>query len=106
MLEYTPPHTTPENTEKRLYFSCVAYECKIFIMFLFLKSISDLLGLNDGINGQKGIPNDNIVCRTDQIFSKMDTDKNGVISESEFISGCLQDKFLYQMLTADYSSEL
>lgn len=41
--------------------------------------------------------------RTDQIFQKMDLDRNGVISESEFINGCLQDKFLYQMLTADYS---
>ena len=38
-----------------------------------------------------------------QIFLKMDLDKNGVISEYEFINGCLQDKFLYQMLTADYS---
>jgi Ca2+-binding EF-hand superfamily protein len=42
-------------------------------------------------------------ARTEQIFQKMDLDKNGVISESEFINGCLQDKFLYQMLTADYS---
>jgi len=41
--------------------------------------------------------------RTEQIFQKMDLDKNGVITENEFINGCLQDKFLYQMLTADYS---
>lgn len=43
------------------------------------------------------------LTRTEQIFQKMDLDKNGVISEYEFINGCLQDKFLYQMLTADYS---
>lgn len=58
-------------------------------------------------NSNKG-SNDNLVVenptvRTDQIFQKMDLDKNGVISEAEFINGCLQDKFLYQMLTADYS---
>jgi hypothetical protein len=33
----------------------------------------------------------------------MDTDKNGVISEQEFIKGCLEDKFIFQLLTADYS---
>jgi hypothetical protein len=43
------------------------------------------------------------LTRTEQIFQKMDLDKNGVISEYEFINGCLHDKFLYQMLTADYS---
>lgn len=41
--------------------------------------------------------------RTEQIFSKMDVDKSGTISESEFINGCLSDKCLYQMLTSDYS---
>lgn len=46
---------------------------------------------------------ENPIVRTEQIFQKMDLDHNGVISESEFINGCLQDKFLYQMLTADYS---
>ena len=38
--------------------------------------------------------------RTEQIFQKMDADLNGVITEQEFITGCLQDKLLYQMLTA------
>lgn len=46
---------------------------------------------------------ENPAVRTEQIFQKMDLDKNGVISETEFINGCLEDKFLYQMLTADYS---
>lgn len=45
------------------------------------------------------------VVRTEQIFDKMDTDSNGVISEEEFITGCLQDKLLYQMLTASNDEE-
>lgn len=49
------------------------------------------------------MPAESPLIRTEQIFQKMDLDKNGVISEHEFINGCLQDKFLYQMLTADYS---
>ena len=52
-------------------------------------------------NVDEGIQSPSI--RTEQIFEKMDLDKNGVITESEFINGCLKDKFLYQMLTADYS---
>ena len=43
------------------------------------------------------------VTRTEQIFLRMDVDKNGVITENEFIQGCLQDKFLQQIFTADYS---
>ena len=41
--------------------------------------------------------------RTEQIFEKMDSDKNGVISEQEFVKGCTEDKFIFQLLTADYS---
>ena len=82
-----------------------------------LKSIYDLIGLSQteeqtGPNNVKlEVKGDNFndvkvespMLRTEQIFEKMDTDKNGVISEYEFINGCLQDKFLYQTLTADYS---
>ncbi|CAF5211453.1 unnamed protein product, partial [Rotaria magnacalcarata] len=32
-----------------------------------------------------------------------DEDKNGVITEEEFIRGCMSDRVLYQMLTADTS---
>ena len=61
-------------------------------------------GVNLNVNGEATAPSvETPKNRTDQIFEKMDTDKNGVITESEFINGCLQDKFLYQMLTADYS---
>ena len=73
---------------------------------LVLQSIYDLIGLSDKLNEQAkehNIQNDSIeppMVRTEQIFQKMDLDLNGVISENEFINGCLQDKFLYQMLTA------
>ena len=71
-----------------------------------MQSIYDLIGLSDKLNEQTkehNIQNDSIeppMVRTEQIFQKMDLDLNGVISEHEFINGCLQDKFLYQMLTA------
>ncbi len=61
---------------------------------------------SDNNNNYENNNEDNVespLTRTEQIFQKMDLDKNGVISEYEFITGCLQDKFLYQMLTADYS---
>lgn len=99
-------------------------------MLQIIQSIYDLIGINskqaesqngsliNSVNGAekktpngnghkasnlKDLPAENPVVRTEQIFQKMDLDKNGVISEQEFINGCLQDKFLYQMLTADYS---
>ncbi len=50
--------------------------------------------------GKSEVEVESPLVRTEQIFQKMDLDQNGVISEYEFISGCLQDKFLYQMLTA------
>ncbi len=67
-----------------------------------------MIGLTDKLSDQKSSElqnkfNETIetpLVRTEQIFQKMDLDLNGVISESEFITGCLQDKFLYQMLTA------
>ena len=62
--------------------------------------------MNERNNDGQSIPNENTLLRTGQIFDKMDANKDGVISEEEFINGCLQDKFLYQMLTADYSSDL
>lgn len=86
-------------------------------MFQIIMSIYDLVGLGEkDVKNESGQPQqqqkgpngedvqiESPVVRTEQIFTKMDLDKNGVISEYEFITGCLQDKFLYQMLTADYS---
>jgi hypothetical protein len=58
---------------------------------------------NDETITTTAVVQESAITRTDQIFLKMDADQNGVITEPEFIQGCLQDKFLYQMLTADYS---
>lgn len=71
-------------------------------MHFFLKSIYDLIGLDDNLKFDKdNNPTfESPLVRTEQIFEKMDIDLNGVITEQEFITGCLQDKPLYQMLTA------
>ncbi|CAF0946870.1 unnamed protein product, partial [Adineta ricciae] len=71
-------------------------------------SIYDLLGAgvikspsNGAVPGRD--PNDTPESRTAQIFAIMDEDNNGVITEGEFIRGCMADRVLYQMLTADTS---
>ena len=46
-------------------------------------------------------PNDTPEQRTKEIFAKMDTNKDGLLSKEEFLNGCMADQFLYQMLTAD-----
>lgn len=60
--------------------------------------------------GTELVGNDNSVdtpeTRTDKIFDKMDIDKDGVLTKSEFIEGCMKDQFLYQMLTADASGQV
>lgn len=38
--------------------------------------------------------------RAKQIFQKMDTNKDAILDEKEFIEGCLNDKSLMQMLTS------
>ena len=43
-------------------------------------------------------------ARTREIFAKMDENKDGVLTKDEFVKGCMSDKFLYQMLTADQSA--
>ncbi|CAD5115075.1 DgyrCDS4091 [Dimorphilus gyrociliatus] len=48
-------------------------------------------------------PEDTPERRTAEIFDKMDENKDGVLSKEEFIKGCMNDQFLYQMLTADQS---
>lgn len=50
-------------------------------------------------------PNDTPERRTNEIFQKMDENKDGVLSKEEFVKGCMADQFLYQMLTADASAE-
>lgn len=46
-------------------------------------------------------PTDTPERRTSEIFTKMDENNDGVLTKEEFIKGCLSDRFLYQMLTAD-----
>ena len=36
--------------------------------------------------------------RTREIFAKMDTNGDGVLSKDEFVEGCLEDNVLYHML--------
>ena len=38
--------------------------------------------------------------RAKQIFQKMDTNRDGILDEKEFIEGCLNDKSLMTMLTS------
>ncbi|UJR21833.1 hypothetical protein I4U23_024907 [Adineta vaga] len=77
-------------------------------MLRIIESIYDLLGAgvikgasNGAMSGRD--PNDTPESRTAQIFAIMDEDNNGVITEEEFIRGCMSDRVLYQMLTADTS---
>jgi len=42
--------------------------------------------------------------RTQKIFGKMDVNNDGVLSKEEFVQGCMNDRCLYQMLTADGDS--
>ncbi|BFZ16952.1 hypothetical protein BsWGS_19991 [Bradybaena similaris] len=39
--------------------------------------------------------------RTHKIFTKMDLNNDGVLTKEEFVQGCINDRCLYQMLTAD-----
>jgi hypothetical protein len=63
-------------------------------------------GSGEGRDGEEGGTEEEVESaerRTKEIFDKMDVNKDGVLSKDEFVNGCLADKFLYQMLTADHS---
>ncbi|CAH8585744.1 unnamed protein product [Schistosoma mattheei] len=44
-------------------------------------------------------------ARTDEIFEKMDSNSDGVLTREEFMDGCMADKQLYSMLLADEPAE-
>ncbi|VDP98062.1 unnamed protein product [Trichobilharzia regenti] len=44
-------------------------------------------------------------ARTDEIFEKMDSNADGVLTREEFMDGCMADKQLYSMLLADEPAE-
>ncbi|KAL3868848.1 hypothetical protein ACJMK2_041605 [Sinanodonta woodiana] len=65
-------------------------------MVQIIQAIYNMLGNSIG-----GSDMDSPQVRTEKIFSKMDVDGDGVLTKQEFIDGCRNDQFLYQMLTAD-----
>ena len=73
----------------------ISFACTyIFDCFLF-QAIYNMVG--PSMNDKEETPKK----RTEDIFAKMDENKDGVLSKPEFIKGCMSDEFLYQMLTAD-----
>ncbi|VDN98554.1 unnamed protein product [Rodentolepis nana] len=40
-------------------------------------------------------------ARTEEIFDKMDENRDGVLTRDEFMNGCLSDQYLLSMLLAD-----
>uniref|UniRef100_A0A0X3P222 Neuronal calcium sensor 2 n=1 Tax=Schistocephalus solidus TaxID=70667 RepID=A0A0X3P222_SCHSO len=44
-------------------------------------------------------------ARTEEIFAKMDENKDGVLTRDEFMNGCLSDQYLLSMLLADEPAE-
>ncbi|VDD79810.1 unnamed protein product [Mesocestoides corti] len=44
-------------------------------------------------------------ARTEEIFEKMDENRDGVLTRDEFMNGCLSDQYLLSMLLADESVE-
>ncbi|KAM7534537.1 hypothetical protein Aperf_G00000112682 [Anoplocephala perfoliata] len=43
-------------------------------------------------------------ARTEEIFEKMDSNRDGVLTRKEFMDGCMADQQLYSMLLADESN--
>ena len=43
--------------------------------------------------------------RTRDIFEKMDTNSDGVLTKEEFIKGCLNDETLYKLLACSEDEE-
>ena len=56
---------------------------------------------NDLFNAQRKGPSDTAEQRAADIFKKMDVNSDGVVTREEFVSACLEDVNLMQMLTPD-----
>jgi len=41
-------------------------------------------------------------ARAREIFAKMDSNQDGVLSKEEFVRGCLEDNALYRMLASKF----
>jgi neurocalcin delta len=65
--------------------------------YYILQAIYNMVGPCLAVDNEEDTP----MKRTQDIFAKMDENKDGVLSKPEFIKGCMSDEFLYQMLTAD-----
>ncbi|XP_055344550.1 neuronal calcium sensor 2-like [Paramacrobiotus metropolitanus] len=74
-------------------------------MTKIIKAIQEMLGTNSSASiaahDTNGVPYAHSAEeRAKQIFSKMDTNSDGILDEKEFVEGCLNDKSLMQMLTS------
>jgi len=76
----------------------MSWMCKTYCVW---QAIYNMVGPQLAYND----PTDTPERRTKEIFSKMDENKDGVLSKDEFIRGCMSDQFLYQMLTADQQGD-
>jgi hypothetical protein len=65
-----------------------------------MQAIQEMSGALAVATATEGPPQPGISAqeRAQQIFSKMDTDGNGILDEKEFVLGCLADSSLVQML--------
>ncbi|GAV09373.1 hypothetical protein RvY_18924-2 [Ramazzottius varieornatus] len=72
-------------------------------MIKIIKAIQEMLGSQQvkAISAtEPGGFSDDPEDRAQQIFHKMDTNRDGILDEKEFIEGCLNDKSLMTMLTS------
>lgn len=64
-----------------------------------IKAIYLMMGYNPVENGETP------EVRTKDIFEKMDTNQDGVLSKEEFIKGCLSDEKLFNLLACSTEEE-
>lgn len=72
----------------------------IFVLFRVAQAIYSMLGA-DGSSAELSPE-----ARTEEIFDKMDENKDGVLTRDEFMNGCLSDQYLLSMLQGNLSEFL